>query len=60
MGTAPKEKTERNQQLIADYESGMGTVKLVSKYRITPQRIYQIVKSFRGDGLRKSLELPQS
>jgi Mor family transcriptional regulator len=45
MGTAPLPKTDRNQNLLNDHRAGLGIVRLVSKYRITPQRIYQIIKA---------------
>jgi Mor family transcriptional regulator len=44
MGMVPEEKKDRNADLLKDYKSGMNFVDLVSKYRISSQRIYQIVK----------------
>lgn len=40
----PNEKTERNLELVKDYENGMSNVDLVVKYRISPQRIYAIIR----------------
>ena len=40
---APKAKPERDKSLIKDYLSGMSTVKLVSKYKISSVRIYFIL-----------------
>lgn len=45
MGVKPKEKTHRNDRLYKDYKSGLSFVDLVSKYKISSQRIYQIVDS---------------
>jgi Mor family transcriptional regulator len=51
MGVEPIELSERNQELIKDYRGGMSFVDLVSKYRITSQRIYQIIKSVKKNDL---------
>jgi Mor family transcriptional regulator len=40
----PNEKKERNQELIADHQKGMSVVDMVVKYRISPQRIYAIIR----------------
>jgi len=37
-------KDDRNIAIIKDYESGMNVVNLVSKYKITSTRIYQLLK----------------
>jgi Mor family transcriptional regulator len=39
----PLERAQRNKKLYEDYCNGMNQVQLVSKYRITPGRIYQII-----------------
>jgi Mor family transcriptional regulator len=50
MGMEPKEKTERNRKVVEDYNNGLSFVELVSKYRITSQRIYQIIKAANRNG----------
>jgi Mor family transcriptional regulator len=40
----PNEKTERNLELVKDSENGMSVVDMVVKYRISPQRIYAIIR----------------
>lgn len=44
MGLEPQEKKERNGQIMKDYQAGMNFVELVSKYKITSQRIWQIIQ----------------
>jgi Mor family transcriptional regulator len=44
MGKVPEEETVRNQQIYKDFKSGASYVYLVSKYRISSQRVWQIVK----------------
>lgn len=44
MAQEPQENVERNKELYSDYKSGMSFVDLVVKYRISSQRIYQIIK----------------
>ena len=44
MGLEPKEEKERNQAIYNDYKSGASYVDMVSKYRISSQRIWQIIK----------------
>ena len=44
MGMEPEEKKNRNQKIAEDYKNGMNFVELVSKYQITSQRIWQILK----------------
>jgi Mor family transcriptional regulator len=44
MGKITPEEKERNKQLYEDYKSGkFSLVGLVTKYQITPTRIYQII-----------------
>lgn len=44
-GSPSPEQIERNASLVSDYKSGeFSIVDLVVKYRITSQRIYQILK----------------
>ncbi|GIW70256.1 MAG: hypothetical protein KatS3mg101_1003 [Patescibacteria group bacterium] len=38
------EKVERNRQLYEDYKRKMSLVDLVTKYQITPARIYEIIR----------------
>ena len=44
MAEEPQEKKERNMEIVRDRANGMGYVDMVVKYRITPQRIYKILK----------------
>jgi len=48
MGLEPQENTKRNSDLYKDYKSGLNFVELVSKYRISSQRIYQIIKKYEA------------
>ena len=45
MTKEPQEKKDRNKELARDYKTGMSMVELVTKYQITPQRIYKIILS---------------
>jgi Mor family transcriptional regulator len=44
MESVPQAKTDRNNELVKDFDSGMLMVDLVAKYRISSVRIMQIVK----------------
>lgn len=47
MGKVPKVDTKRNKALIKDYKSGKYTgAQLVAKYKITSQRIYEILGQY--------------
>lgn len=39
-----KPKTDRNAEILKDYQNKMSLVNLVKKYSITPARLYFIVK----------------
>jgi len=41
------ERRERNEQLIRDYINDMSIVEMVGKYKISWQRITQILKKYR-------------
>ena len=42
-----EEKVLRNAELYHDHKSGMSTVDMVVKYRVSPQRIYYLVKDYQ-------------
>lgn len=44
MNKGTPESAERNQALYNDYKTGMEYVDLVAKYRISSQRVWQIIK----------------
>lgn len=48
MGFEPIEQSERNQALYKDYKRGMGTVELITKYKVSNTRIYQIIKKIEA------------
>ena len=52
-GVVTPEKTERNQELIADYNGGMKYVDLVVKYDINTARIFEILKSHKVEKNRQ-------
>jgi len=41
---------DQKKQLLTDYNSGMGTVSLIGKYKVTQSRIYQILAEFQALG----------
>jgi hypothetical protein len=45
-GKGPQPNTRKNRQLIQDYEAGVPTFVLVSKYGISRQRIDQIREQY--------------
>ena len=44
MGNEPQEQIERNIAIYNDFKTGMNYVDLVAKYRISSQRLWQIIK----------------
>jgi Mor family transcriptional regulator len=44
MGKVPEEEKERNKAIYNDFKSGLSYVDLVAKYRISTQRVWQIIK----------------
>ncbi len=44
MGKPTQPETERNKELYTDFKCGMSYIDLVAKYRISSQRVWQIVK----------------
>ncbi|MBI5357019.1 hypothetical protein HZB78_05445 [Candidatus Collierbacteria bacterium] len=56
-GKYPQEEIERNCRLYADYRRSHFIVPLVSKYRISSKRIYQIINQVeRGGGSPKKVK----
>lgn len=43
------EKRERNEELVRNYLDDMSIVEMVGKYKISWQRITQILKKYRGN-----------
>jgi len=41
-----KEKVQRNDELLTDYLAGYKITWLIEKYKISKQRIYQIIKRY--------------
>ena len=42
-GRGPQPLTERNEKLAKDYKDGKPMFDIVSKYKISPKRIYEIL-----------------
>ena len=47
------EKRERNENIVRDYLKDVPMVEMVIKYRVTPQRIKEIVDKYRWIGAKE-------
>ena len=43
---------DQKKELLIDYNNGMGTVALITKYGVTQSRIYQILAECQALGLK--------
>lgn len=62
-GKGPQPNTERNLQLLQDYEVGITVDDLVIKYRISATRIYNILRPLykkMGKQFKRNPRLPES
>lgn len=48
-----KEKVKRNRELYQDYKTGMETLEIQNKYKLSQTRVYAIVSKFKNKETKK-------